>query len=896
MKMSTESKELYNLLNDSCEQMFLYYQELAFRLKFDMDEMAETLQSLFDKTEVNLTDADDHQDGKILSDEEKESLKSKIERFKSLAREDSRYQAFVEKYGNRAGKSLLNAMVSRFTSNPEAIGADDYEALVKYLFESNCSLQVDLLSKYSKVEEVVRHISARIMEEGDVQEIGKEFKRISDEIAASHRVSSATQARYLNFLTGKDKESIEETSLYNVIEFQFNSCFNAFFQEQLQLPTKPKSDSISEQRGVDLSEQVEKDLDLFKACKKSELAKVDSSHDPNEYNLGIIELTILEGKLSFEKAIPGQEVKVPITVSSIMGCDTANSDVLEKLALADKLQNAVQGLRAEGLSVTLSNLSLRYRLSEGQINDENAAKILDDLIKLKKEELPNITARSSAKEVSLYNQIALELAILEGKLTFERAIIGQQGKKSTNVDSVIGSNTVGKSALEKLTTANKSGELQRATLEAQIKAIDQELKEMDNRNSQAGDLLALRSALFSGNRVFLKTIVGQNGKKRTPVASIIGRDSEDKSPLEKLEVLDLLSRLENDLLSRSKPVTLYHLYLRSRLLYGRVSEKELAELIALKEEELQLITDQNSEEMNQARLELAVLKNQKTVEIMMNGEMQKQKVSSILGVDPSKMTSLQRLEAVGNIDVLLARQEAKLMTRALKWIDDRMEKRANKLKKKHSTKAEKEYEAFAKLGAVVAGDSEYVRSPNPGPDGEAQVNQIPETEGNGKKQKIKLFKEHFEKHKSVLASKAVSAWATFMEVVTHLPRMNVGIDGIANLSNLSVKQKPMSQSSSNVANAPSQSRLRGSKSSPNLINDISQQSDSSNFGKSKSSPSIVSNIPPQPDIPALKKDKKLTFSKLSSRSFLSPPRLVVKESTETTGVTPVSTPGGAPAA
>ncbi len=304
-----------------------------------------------------------------------------------------------------------------------------------------------------------------------------------------------------------------------------------------------------------------------------------------------------------------------------------------------------------------------------------------------------------------------------------------------------------------------------------------------------------------------------------------------------------------------------------------------------------LIDSLSKKQENEKALKSAIVDGKNSFSMMMDGKIQKQKVSSILGIDPRKMTPLQRLEAVDNIEALKAKQETELKKPALKWIHDNIEKLGNKLKKNpNSAKAAKKFKIFSEFEARIKGNSTFSRDPNPDPNGEAQLSYIPEADENGKRPRLKLVQEHFEKHKDVLASKAVSAFATFIEVITHLPRMNVGIDAIVNLSNISVKQKPMSQSSSNVANEPSRSRLRRSKSSPILINDISQQSDISNFGKSKSSTNVVSNIPPQLD-PALEKGKALTFSKLSDRSFLRPPRQpIVEGSTNTEGITPIPTP------
>jgi hypothetical protein len=344
MKMSSDNHTLHRLLDSSCEDMLLYFQELVSHLERDVAATSAELNLLFADKAIALDDEDEHQDGKVLSEEEALAKKKKLEKFKELAGKNENYKKFSAKYGKGAAKTLLGLLTMRFTSNPAGYGADDYAAIVGHLFTSESELQPILLSKYPKAADVVSYIASKTATETEAKEFRRMFARASEKVADSHRISSATQARYLNFTTEKDKEYITMVGVLGIIEPQFRSCFNAFFQEESQLPglaqkIKSKKPSADDAKQIRLIQRdIETGLELLVDIKEKEFAEM-KNEDAAKKNPAALELAILKGEKTVGVMVVGEERKQKI--STIIGLNPAKMTPLEKLKAVDNVEKLI---------------------------------------------------------------------------------------------------------------------------------------------------------------------------------------------------------------------------------------------------------------------------------------------------------------------------------------------------------------------------------------------------------------------------------------------------------------------------------------------------------------------------------------------------------------------------
>lgn len=335
--MSTKSNELYRLLDSSSEDMLLYFQGLAWHLEGDVAALSNDLSLLFANEAVKLGDKDEHQEGTEVSAE----ILEKVKQFKKLAEQNKQYKRFAAKYGEKAAKTLLGLLTMRFTSYPAGYGADDYVAIVGHLFTSDSELQAILLPQYPKVARVVNYVISKTSTETESEEFRKTFAAASEKVADSHIFSSVAQARYLNVVTEKDRETINIVGVLSVMDAQFRSCFNPFFQEKSQLAgatqkmvTERPDISPSKQAMVP-SKDLKNGLKLLLALKMNELSEMDG-RDFLAYNQLAVQIAILDGQKKVRKIVDNQYKTVK--VADIIGCNPAEMNVLERLDAVDKIE------------------------------------------------------------------------------------------------------------------------------------------------------------------------------------------------------------------------------------------------------------------------------------------------------------------------------------------------------------------------------------------------------------------------------------------------------------------------------------------------------------------------------------------------------------------------------
>lgn len=385
MKMSNENKSLYELLDSSCEDMLLYFQEVVYHLGRDSENLAEKLDALF--AEVRLTAADEYREGEALSAE----VEEKLAQWKKRATATPEYVQFSQKYGSEAAKAFLG-MSGKFSGNPTGIGADNYPNIVKQVYEGNSALQRDLKIKYPKVSTVVEYISSTC---GSVQ--GKRnFSDASYEVVDSrsgfHLGQSILLNKFSSFLTERDLRESGHSSYYDVMEYQFSMVFTQFLvfapdavkeTQNLVLDHAESNGSAVIEASVKKESTREKDRVVIEfedtGCgfknlvhkKRAELEKIQDpkgrrevmsaldsllTHLINENrkvlaamdasgsgqnfkmrNEKALELAILDGKKSFKKLV-GSEYKT-VKVADIIGCNPRNMTLLERLETADKIEN-----------------------------------------------------------------------------------------------------------------------------------------------------------------------------------------------------------------------------------------------------------------------------------------------------------------------------------------------------------------------------------------------------------------------------------------------------------------------------------------------------------------------------------------------------------------------------
>ncbi len=383
--MSNGSKELYDLLNDSCEDMLLYFQEVTYHLARDGKDLEKKLDALF--TEVGLTTADQHQEGKDVSTE----VKRKLAEWKQQAKATPEYAEFSQKYGAETAEKLLG-MSGKFNGNPAGIGADDYPKIVKQVYEGNSTLKRDLKVKYSKVDAVVEYINSTCSSKQGRDKFSDASYEVVNSDSDFHLQQSALLAKFASFLTEKDKIEGGHSSYYNVMEYQFSMVFTQFLvfapdavdetqsliQDQTEShgpaaaqpsierkPIREKERVATEFQDIDrgfknlVAEKREaleiiSDLKDYKKAmlelgsllaaliveNKKILEEMDAPGSGQNFkvrNEKALELAILEGEKSFKKIVDNEYRTVK--VADVIGCNPAKMTVLERLDAVDKVES-----------------------------------------------------------------------------------------------------------------------------------------------------------------------------------------------------------------------------------------------------------------------------------------------------------------------------------------------------------------------------------------------------------------------------------------------------------------------------------------------------------------------------------------------------------------------------
>jgi hypothetical protein len=558
MKMSTNSNELYELLDSSSEDMLLYFQELAWHLEGDVDALSSELSLLFANEAVELDVKDEHQEGQEVSKE----ILAKVNQFKELAKKNSEYKKFAVKYGEKAAKTLLGLLTMRFTSNPAGYGADDYAAIVGHLFTSDSELQAILSPKYPKVVQVVRYVISKTATKTESEDFRKAFAKACEEVAEFHKISFTAQARYLNFVTAKDRENISAVGILGVMDVQLRSCFNPFFQEKSQLPDieqkinskQSSADDASNQMSL-INKDIENGLKLLLDIKEKELSEMKDYFLSNETSLVV---AILKGDDNFKIVFDGKEQEQ--SVASIIGFNTAGKTARERLEIADKniaainkeaLETAIldgrevvevivdykkqqqkvssiigvdtANMREAGKKEAVEKLEAlkaeTHRMNavqDEQEREQSAKRISDFLLSIKRKEVAETTVnyKSTKEEIIRYNEDALMIAILEGKKSFEIVISGKWLKKTVQVADVIGVNPAEMTPSQRLETVNNVEGLKanhcsnlwctaKEDMEARREAFLHSLEgDIDSKTAQTDAAFAKGIAILDGTEMY----------------------------------------------------------------------------------------------------------------------------------------------------------------------------------------------------------------------------------------------------------------------------------------------------------------------------------------------------------------------------------------------------------